>query len=179
MVEVSKLKASVEALLFISGDGLTVEELASGLQEDPAQIQIILDSLADEYHEREGGIVLEEVAGRYQFRTRSELFSTIQAFLREKKKETLSKSVLETLAIITYKQPITLAEIEELRGVNSRAQVATLLAKKLIRQAGQKEAPGRPTLYVTTKEFLEYFGLNSLEELPPPKDIKELNFEEL
>lgn len=179
MLEIKNLKSVIEALLFISGDGLTVGEIATGLNENPDHVQLALDSLADEYREREGGILLEEIAGRYQFRTHPNTFPAIQSFLREKKKETLSKSALETLAIITYRQPITLAEIEELRGVSSRTQVATLLSRKLIKQAGHREAPGRPALYVTTKEFLEYFGLNSLEELPPPKDIKELNFEDL
>lgn len=178
MSDLENLKAAIEALVFISGDGMTAGEISRGLGEESDQVKIALDSLVDEFLERDGGIILQEVGGRYQFVTRPQIYPLIQNFLREKKKETLSRSSLETLAIITYKQPITLVEVDEIRGVNSRSQIATLLSKKLIKQAGVKEAPGRPVLYGTTREFLEYFGLNSLEELPPPQDIKELNFED-
>lgn len=178
MSDLENLKAAIEALIFISGNGMTPLEISKGLNESADQVRIALDSIADEFSERNGGLIVQEIGGRFQFTTRPQIYPLIQNFLREKKKETLSRSALETLAIITYKQPITLAEIDEIRGVNSRSQIAALLAKKLIKQGGVKEAPGRPSLYGTTKGFLEYFGLNNLEELPPPQDIKELNFED-
>ena len=179
MTDKRYLKAAVEGLLFISGSGLTLAEIASGLGEDTEQVKIALDSLIDEYAERESGISIQEISGKYTFTTQPDIYPAIQNFLRQKKKETLSKTTLETLAIVTYKQPITLPEIEEIRSASSRAQIIALQQKKLIKSVGQKETVGKPTLYGTTKEFLRYFGLNSLDELPPPQDVKELNFDEL
>ncbi|MBL8032515.1 MAG: SMC-Scp complex subunit ScpB [Leptospiraceae bacterium] len=173
------LKAAVEGLLFISGSGLTLNEISTGLGEDAGQVKIALDSLIDEYAERESGISIQEISGKYTFTTQPDIYPAIQNFLRQKKKETLSKTTLETLAIVTYKQPITLPEIEEIRSAASRAQLIALQQKKLVKAVGQKETVGKPTLYGTTKEFLRYFGLNSLDELPPPQDVKELNFDEL
>ena len=179
MTDTRYLKAAVEGLLFISGSGLTLAEISSGLGEDSGQIKIALDSLIDEYAERESGISIQEISGKYTFTTQPDIYPAIQNFLRQKKKETLSKTTLETLAIVTYKQPITLPEIEEIRSASSRAQIIALQQKKLVKSVGQKETVGKPTLYGTTKEFLRYFGLNSLDELPPPQDVKELNFDEL
>lgn len=179
MTDKRYLKAAVEGLLFISGSGLTLSEIASGLDEDSDQVRIALDSLIDEYAERESGISIQEISGKYTFTTQPDIYPAIQNFLRQKKKETLSKTTLETLAIVTYKQPITLPEIEEIRSASSRAQIIALQQKKLVKSVGQKETVGKPTLYGTTKEFLRYFGLNSLDELPPPQDVKELNFDEL
>lgn len=179
MSEADLLKATLEGLLFISGSGMSAAEISTGLGEPADKIRIALDSLVDDYLEREGGLMIQEISGRYQFVTQPKIYPGIQSFLRQKKKDTLSKSLLETLAIITYKQPTTLHEIEDIRGVASRSHVAALMSRKLVKTMGQKEAPGKPTLYGTTREFLTYFGLNNLEELPPPSDIKELNFEEL
>ncbi|MBS0619658.1 MAG: SMC-Scp complex subunit ScpB [Spirochaetes bacterium] len=179
MSDTAYLKAAVEGLIFVSGAGLSLAEIAAGLGEDAAQVKITLDSLIDEYAEREAGIQIQEISGRYTFTTQANIYPAIQTFLRQRKKETLSKSTLETLAIVTYKQPITLPEIEEIRSVASRAQLITLQQKKLVKTVGQKETVGKPTLYGTTKEFLRYFGLNSLDELPPPQDVKELNFDDL
>lgn len=179
MSDTAYLKAAIEGLLFISGTGLTASEIATGLNENPEQVRIALDSLLDDYAERESGIAIQEISGRYQFTTQPNIYPAIQSFLRHRKKETLTRSMLETLAIITYKQPITLPEIEEIRSVSSRAQLIALQQKKLVKAMGHKETVGKPTLYGTTKEFLRYFGLNSLDELPPPQDVKELNFDEL
>lgn len=177
--EIDSIKRSVEALLFISGEGMSVHEIATGIDKPKDSVRIALDSLVDEYLERDGGIHIQESAGRFMFITNPVVYTDIREFLREKKKETLSKAMLETLAIITYKQPVTQVELDEIRGVNSRTLVTGLISRKLVKSMGQKEAPGRPVLYGTTKEFLEYFGLNSLDELPAPKDVKELSFEEL
>ncbi len=179
MSDAVELRSAVEALLFISGTGLTAREIASGLSADLVEIQIALDSLVDDYLERNGGIVISEGGGVYRFTTRGSVFPYIQNFLKEKKKETLSRTMMEVLAIITYKQPVTLYEIDEIRGTSSRSQVTSLVSRNLIKVVGQKEVPGRPSLYGTTRAFLEYFNLNSLEELPPPEEVKALNFEEL
>ena len=179
MIDQDYLKSVVEGLLFVSGTGLSVSDIASGIEAPSDKVKIALDSLADEYTERDVGIVIQEVSGKYQFVTQAKIFPEIQKFLRQKKKDTLSKSMLETLAIITYRQPVTLPEIEEIRAVSSRAQLIGLQQRKLVKPLGQKETPGKPTIYGTTKEFLQYFGLNTLEELPPPQDVKELNFDDL
>lgn len=173
------LKSAIEALIFVSGEGLTIKEMAAGLNEEAERVETILNSLVDEYLERDCGIIITEIAGKFKFSTAPSIFDVIRSFIQNKKKQTLSKAMLETLAIITYKQPITLFEIEEIRGVNSRSLVTGLLNKKLIKVAGYKESPGKPGYYATTKEFLEYFGLNSLQDLPSPKEVKELNFDEI
>jgi len=178
-MDIENLKKIVEAILFISGKGMSVAEVAEGLDADRNDIKMVLDTLVDDFAERDGGILIIEKAGKYMFSTQGGIYHQIRSFIQEKKKETLSKSTMETLAIIAYNQPVTLTDVEEIRGVNSRSMVTTLLSKKLIKSVGNKEAPGRPLLYGTTKEFLEFFGLNSLEELPPPTEVKELNFEEL
>ncbi|MCE9500281.1 MAG: SMC-Scp complex subunit ScpB, partial [Leptospira sp.] len=103
----------------------------------------------------------------------------LSEIFKERKKETLTRGTLETLAIIAYKQPITLPEIDEIRGVSSRAMVTTLVSKKLVKAVGQKELPGRPTLYGTTPEFLMHFGLNKLSDLPTPVEVKELKFDSI
>lgn len=174
-----QLKDAVEALLFISGSGMKIKELAEGLHASKEDVRLVLDSLQDDYSERDGGIQLREVGGRFQFTTSPDVFPVIKEFLKINRKESLSKSMLETLAIIAYTQPVTLPDIEDIRGVNSRSMVTALLSRKLIKQSGVKDAPGKPVLYGTTREFLEYFGLNSLDELPAPAEVKELNFEEL
>lgn len=177
--EISDLKSVVESLVFVSGQGMSANDIAQGLAETKENIKMVLDTLVDDYLERDGGILIQESGGIYKFITKPNTYEKIQLFLKQKKKETLSKAMLETLAIITYKQPVTLFEIEEIRGVNSRSLVTALITKKLVKPIGQKETPGRPTLYGTTKDFLQYFGINSLEELPAPQEVKELDFEEL
>ncbi|MDH5719232.1 MAG: SMC-Scp complex subunit ScpB [Spirochaetia bacterium] len=179
MNELNTLKNTVEALIFISGDGITISEISKGIDKPKDEIKIVLDSLIDEYAEKDGGIILNQNSDKYYFSTNASIYNDLKSFIAEKKKETLSKAMLETLAIIAYKQPVTLTEVEEIRGVNSRAFITALTSKKLIKQTGRKEIPGKPALYSTTKEFLDYFGLSQITELPPLKEIKELNFEEL
>lgn len=179
MSKVARMKSAIEALLFISGEGISVKEIASGLKEEESEVQMILDTLLDDYLERDGGIIIVQTGNKYSFKTKPQVYPDIQLFLKEKKKETLSTAMLETLAIVAYNQHLTLFDIEEIRGVNSRALVSALLQKNLIKNVGRKEAPGRPMLYATTKDFLEYFGLQSLEELPSLQEVKEFNFDEL
>jgi len=178
-IDYQSLKSQTEAILFVSGDGLSIREIADGLGQESDVIETVLHSLIDDYQERNGGLMIQEISGRFRMVTAPDQFSVLQNFIQYKKKHTLSKSMLETLAIIAYKQPITLFEIEEIRGVNSRTLVTGLMQRKLIKVTGQKDVPGKPGMYGTTKEFLNYFGLNNLQDLPAPKDVKELNFEEL
>ena len=178
-MELEILRPTIEAILLVSGPGLSEHEIARGLEEGVEIVRTVLDSLVDDYNERDGGIQVKKIRGKYQFVTDGRYHKYIQAFIKERKKDTLSKATLETLAIITYKQPITLFEIEEIRGVNSRSLVTTLISRGLIKSMGNKEGPGRPTIYGTTKELLEYLGINGLDELPSPQDVKEFSFEEI
>ena len=173
------LKDSVEALLFVSGDGLSTKDISAGMQRSPKEIREALDSLIKEYAQRSGGIYIEKESNKYRFKTSSATFSNIQFFLKERKKETLSKAMTEVLAMVAYKQPITQFEIDDLRGVKSRSLITSLIYRKLIRSVGQKETPGRPTLYGTTKEFLMRFSLKSLKDLPEMRELKELNLEDI
>ncbi len=168
----------VEAILFVSAEPVPLQFFTRQLGIDATQAKIIIDSLIDEYEDRDKGIKIIEISGGYQFVTNPKFANSLRQVMGYKKKETLSKGMLETLAIIAYKQPIMLAEIEELRGVSSRMMVAALMRKNLIKPVGRKDVPGRPLLYGTTDEFLRYFGLNKLSDLPRLSEIKEFNFEE-
>ncbi len=168
----------IEAILFVSAEPVPLQFITKQLGINATQVKIIIDSLIDEYEDRDKGIKIVEVSGGYQFVTNPRFANQLRQVMGYKKKETLSKGMLETLAIIAYKQPIMLAEIEELRGVSSRMMVAALMRKNLIKPVGRKDVPGRPLLYGTTDEFLRYFGLNKLSDLPKLSEIKEFNFEE-
>ncbi len=169
----------IEAAIFSAVDPLSLSALAKRCNLDRVNTRILADSLVDDYSERDGGLVLREIAGGYQFITSERYSAAIKEIFKEQKRETLSRSTLETLAIISYRQPITLPEIEEVRGVNSRAMVVQLLQRKLIKPQGYRPAPGRPTLYVTTRQFLSHFALNSLNDLPTLEDVKELKFDDI
>ncbi|MCP3872917.1 MAG: SMC-Scp complex subunit ScpB [Desulfobacteraceae bacterium] len=127
----------------------------------------------DEYQARDGGFVLQEVAGGFQFRTRSRYNEWIKRLVQPSASR-LSKAALEALAIVAYNQPIIRSDIEHIRGVDSGGILRMLMEKKLIRVLGRKEIPGRPLIYATTKHFLEVFDLKDLKDLPSPKEIKEL-----
>ncbi len=167
-----------EAILFLSNDPLPVSFFSKNFEIDPKNVKIILDSLVDEYEERGGGILLKEISGGFQFVTRSMFADDIRRSLLFDKKEGLTKGMLETLSIIAYKQPIILAQIDELRGVSSRMVLAKLMKKNLIRPIGRKELPGRPLLYGTTDEFLRHFGLKNLSDLPNLSEVEEFYYED-
>jgi len=177
--EMENLKGLMEAILFLSSEPLGLTILAKKCELDRINARIIIDSLVDDYAERDGGVLLREIAGGYQFITSDRYSSSLKKIVKDQKKEKLSRSTIETLSIICYRQPITLPEIEEIRGVNSRAMVLQLVAKKLIKPQGYRPVPGRPTLYVTTRQFLSQFALNSLADLPAMEEVKELKFDEI
>ncbi len=157
-----KLRA-LEAVLFMAADPLPPEELAGILEINPKEAEALAQRLADEYAER--GLQVTRIAGGYQVGTRPE-YGPYVAKLHKPERFRLTRASLETLAIIAYRQPVTRPEIESIRGVNSDSAVDTLLQYELIREAGRKDAPGRPVLYRTTEQFLGQFGLNSIEDLP-------------
>ncbi|MCW7506317.1 SMC-Scp complex subunit ScpB [Leptospira levettii] len=178
MEERNYTKGLLEALLFLSSDPIKLSALAKSCGIEKTEARELLDELILDYEEREGGFLLREIAGGYQFITNQKYSEILSHIFKDKKRETLSRGTLDTLAIIAYKQPITLTELDEIRGVSSRAMVASLMSKKLVKAVGQKEVPGRPTLYGTTNEFLLHFGLSKLTDLPTPVEVKELKFED-
>jgi segregation and condensation protein B len=170
-----ELKHIIESLLFVSDTPLTMEQLKSILEaEQTASIRAAVDALVDEYARRDGGFVLKQVAGGYQFRTQGRYNTWIKRLLRPNAPR-LSRAALETLAIMAYNQPIIRSDIEHIRGVDSGGVIRMLMERKLIRVLGRKEIPGRPLIYATTKYFLEVFELKDLKDLPTPKEIEELS----
>ncbi len=171
------VKSLFESLLFISGDPLPISFFVKNFSIEATQAKIVLDSLIDEFDERDGGIRLVEVSNGFQFVTSPRYAQQIRRALGMKKREGLTKGMLETLAIVSYKQPIVLAEIDELRGVSSRMMIANLMKKNLVRPVGRKELPGRPLAYGTTDDFLKHFGLNKISDLPKLSEIKEFSLD--
>ncbi|MBN2158631.1 MAG: SMC-Scp complex subunit ScpB [Spirochaetes bacterium] len=169
------IKGLFEAVLFLSNEPVPLSFFVQNFSIDPTQAKIVLDSLVDEYDDRDGGIRIQEIARGFQFVTSPQYADQIRRVIGVRKREGLSKSMLETLAIIAYRQPIVLAEIEELRGVSSRAMVVKLIERNMVKPVGRKELPGRPLSYGTTNEFLRYFGLNRLSDLPKLSEIKEFS----
>jgi segregation and condensation protein B len=170
-----ELKAAVEAIIYAADEPATVEQMAAATGATVEQIEGIVRELVASYASDERGIEIRPVAGGYRFYTKPHCHEAVRAFIRNQKPPVrLSMAALETLAVIAYRQPITLPEIQEIRGVNSAGVVQTLLEKRLIAPAGRKRVIGRPILYRTTKEFLLRFGLNSLDELPSLKEFEEL-----
>lgn len=170
----AELMAIGEALIFVADEPLPTRTIAEVLEEDREFVQSALEELAREYAEREGGLQLREIAGGWQISTRAEYHEEVRAFLRTRPNAKLSLAALETLAVIAYKQPITVPEIMEIRGVQSSSAIKTLLDKKLIVAKGRKETVGKPMLYATSKDFLVQFGLKDLSELPSIEDFEDL-----
>jgi segregation and condensation protein B len=166
--------AIIEALIFVSEDPLTVKTIADVLREDRSVVESALAELAQEFNGRNGGLQLREVAGGWQFATRPEYHEHVRAYLKSRPSAKLSIASLETLAVIAYKQPVTVPEILEIRGVQSPSSIKTLLDKKLIVAKGRKDTVGRPMMYGTSKEFLLQFGLKDLGELPSMEDFQDL-----
>jgi len=166
--------AIIEALIYVADEPLSAKSVAEVLKEDTSVIEEAIDLLAKEFNGRGSGLHLREVAGGWQFATRPEYHEHIRAFLKSRPSAKLSLASLETLAVIAYKQPITVPEILDIRGVQSPSSIKTLLDKKLIVAKGRKEAVGRPMMYGTSKEFLIQFGLKDLSELPSIEDFEDL-----
>jgi len=164
----------VEALIFVAEEPISTKALADVLKEDRGWIEIAVTELSKEFNARNGGLQLREVAGGWQFATRPEHHEHVRAFLKSRPSAKLSLASLETLAVIAYKQPITVPEILEIRGVQSPSAIKTLLDKRLIVAKGRKETIGRPMMYGTSKEFLLQFGLKDLSELPSIEDFEDL-----
>ena len=167
--------AVIEALIFVSDEPLSAKAMADVLKEDKAVIIDTVATLAQEFNARNGGLHLREVAGGWQFATRPEFHEHVRAFLKTRPSAKLTLASLETLAVIAYRQPVTVPEILEIRGVQSPSSIKTLLDKKLIVAKGRKDTIGHPMMYGTSKEFLLQFGLKDLSELPSVEDFHDLS----
>ena len=165
-----ELKRVLECLLFVASDPVSEKLLIEISEGEPRQVKALLDDLAQEYSEH--GFQLRHVAGGWQFSTHADHAPYIEKLYRPKIQQ-LSRAAMETLAIIAYKQPVTRAEVATIRGVEVDSVISTLLDKRLIQDVGRRLGPGRALLYGTTDEFLTFFGLNSLEDLPQPGSMTE------
>lgn len=169
----AKILPALEALLFSSPGPVKKKELADILEATPQAVSEAIGALREQADVPERGIRLEEVGGGWRYVTRPEFDSLLRKFHEVTERSRLSLAALETLAVIAYRQPITLPEIQEVRGVNSASVLNTLLEKRLVTTAGRKAVVGTPFLYRTTPDFLVRFGLNELEELPKPEELAE------
>jgi segregation and condensation protein B len=170
----SNLRAALEALLFSSDQPLTLALLGESLDTSTEDVATALRALEAEYADRGAGVQLREIAGGWMLVTAPEHAEWVGRLLRGRKKMRLSRAALETLAIIAYKQPVTKSEVEAIRGVDSSAVMATLLERNLVTIRGRSKVVGRPLLYGSTPEFLDYFGLRDLSELPRPEELRAL-----
>jgi segregation and condensation protein B len=170
----TELKAIIEALVFVADEPIGARAIADVVDMDRQAVEAAIQDLAKEYESRPGGLQLREIAGGWQIATRAEHHEHIRAYLKSKPSAKLSLASLETLAVIAYRQPVTVPEILEIRGVQSPSAIKTLLDKRLIVAKGRKETVGRPMMYGTSKEFLIQFGLKDLSELPSIEDFQDL-----
>lgn len=172
-VENELIKAPIEGLLFASGDeGITVKQLANILNIKRETVEIVLDELKQDYQQTDRGIMIMQSHEVYHLTTKPEHSEYFKRLLETPQSSRMSQAALETLAIIAYNQPITRTEIEDIRGVKSDRPLQTLLSRLLIEEVGRRETVGRPILYATSTEFLTYFGMTSLDELPSlPEDM--------
>jgi segregation and condensation protein B len=171
-MEENNLKSAIEALIFASEKPITTEQIKKVLGNlDAPSINRIITELRNEYEQQNRGIRVIEIAGGFQMITNSSFAPFLKKLFKNRYSDKLSKPALESLAIIAYKQPLTKAEIESLRNVNVDGVMKSLLEKNLIRVCGRKKIPGRPFVFGTTREFMEHFGLKSLQDLPKMEDF--------
>ncbi|WP_035445917.1 SMC-Scp complex subunit ScpB [Atopobacter phocae] len=162
-----KLLQQIESLLFVSGEeGISIEELTMLLSSSEQEVKYNILTLQQAYHWRPSALTIIVTAGRYKISTKKEFYPIIEQFAHSPLQVKLSQAVLETLIIIAYRQPITRVEIDHIRGVQSQAAIQRLILRGLIQESGRLEKPGRPKLYETTDYFLDYFGLNTIDDLP-------------
>jgi|SRR5665213_2375924 len=178
--EDAQLQGILEAIVYITDEPLTAQQIAAAIGQPIDKIKRLLDQLVEDYGKPEHGLSIREIAGGYKMATKAEHHEAVRAFVKKLTPPMkLSLPALETLAVIAYKQPVTTPEIMDIRGVQGAGVLKTLLDRKLITEAGRKDVVGRPLTYKTTKEFLVQFGLKDLKELPTLKEFEELGRLEL
>jgi segregation and condensation protein B len=167
----------IEALIFISEQAMTLKEIKNCLDEQFATklkkevLLLAIDQLKEKYQSDDFSIEIVEISNGYRFMTKGAYYNTVATYLKQSTKKKLSKSALETLSIIAYKQPVIKSELEQIRGVSCDYSIQKLLEKELIEIEGRSDGPGRPLIYATSTKFMDYFGLKSIEDLPKTKDI--------
>ena len=171
--EEGTLKGRIEAILFVAGEAVSFRELARALQTGEQAIREALNSLRDEYDYEQRGFLLKRFGDKVQLATRPLYAGDVIRMLQPVQQQSLSQAAMETLAVVAYKQPVTRAEVEQIRGVKCDYSLQSLIGKGLIREAGRKDTIGRPILFCTTDEFLSHFGLEGLEGLPPMPEPEE------
>jgi segregation and condensation protein B len=175
----------IEALIFVAEQAISKREIKAVLEEqferniEDEDIDELLDVLKMKYEHEDFAFTIVEISGGFQFMTKNDYHDTVGTLLKQKTKKRLSKPALEALAIVAYRQPITKIEVEQIRGVNSDYSIQKLLEKELVTIVGRSEKPGRPLLYATSPKFMDYFGIQSLKDLPKVKDFKEEDVNEI
>jgi segregation and condensation protein B len=171
----AQLKAILEAIVYVTDEPLSAQQMAAALEQPLDKVKRLLDELVADYGKADRGLTVREVAGGYKMATKPEHHEAVRAFVKKLTPPLkLSLAALETLAVVAYKQPVTAPEIMEIRGVQGAGVLKTLLDRKLISESGRKNVVGKPILYKTTKDFLVQFGLKDLSELPTLKEFEEL-----
>ena len=165
------LSGRIEAILFVAGEPVRIEELAKALNVSVRAVENEVTKLRDEYDFHQRGFTLKRFGHQVQLATRALYATDVVHLLQPVQKQSLSQAAMETLAVVAYKQPVTRAEVEQVRGVKCDYSIQSLMKKELIMEVGRKEALGRPILYGTTENFLSHFGLTNLEDLPPMPEL--------
>lgn len=178
-MDITQLKSAIESLLFINERPIELVELVEILEADKKEVVSALEELRKDYQQRNSGVCIVLIAGGYQMCSTPENEVWVKKMYQERNKQKLSTASLETLAIIAYKQPITRIEIEAIRGVNVDGVARKLTDLGLIKIGGRKDVIGKPFLYITTRKFLEYFGINSLKDLPKLEEFANLPSSEM
>lgn len=179
-METIEMQSIMEAIIYVADDPVRVEQFKEVFPDESREnIAKALAAMVETFNARPGGMAIREVAGGYRMTTRPEYHEEIRAYLKTRPNAKLSMAALETLAVIAYKQPVTLAEILAIRGKKSSTALQTLLERKMVAILGRKAVVGRPILYGTSKEFLIHFGLNSLADLPTLEEFAQLAGEQL
>ena len=169
-----EVRGRVEAILFVAGEPVLVSDMAKALELSESDMSHVLDLLVNEYDFEQRGFCLKRFGKHVQLATRAIYADWVERLLQPVQKQSLSQAAMETLAVVAYRQPVTKAEIEQIRGVKCDYSIASLSNKGLIEEVGRKDTVGRPILYGTTDEFLNHFGIGSLDQLPSlPQDLKE------
>ncbi|MBR6164698.1 MAG: SMC-Scp complex subunit ScpB [Clostridia bacterium] len=168
------LKGRIEAILFVAGEAVGIRDMAKALQIDEKALQEALNEIGSEYDYEQRGFLLKRFGDKVQLATRPLYSDDVLRLLQPVQQQSLSQAAMETLAVVAYKQPVTRAEVEQIRGVKCDYSLQSLMMKGLIQEAGRKDTIGRPILYATTDMFLSHFGIRELEDLPPlPEDESE------
>jgi segregation and condensation protein B len=179
-MDIAEIQAVMEAIIYVADDPVKLEQFKEVFPEETSEtIKQALSNLVKDFNERLGGMLIREVAGGWRMTTRPEHHEQIRSYLKTRPSAKLSLAALETLAVIAYKQPVTLAEILAIRGKKSSTALQTLLERKMVAILGRKPVVGRPILYGTSKEFLIHFGLNGLSDLPTLEEFAQIAGEQL